>query len=400
MATQNVAHQELLLSPPEPNRMQCNGPGDPMQQGEFNPVRGSQLVRPQALIFEGGGTKGIHYAGALRCLEDAGLLQGIRLFAGTSAGAQTAALLAFGYTGAEMEEMMLNTPWHNLLDGAGGLCGCCRGSCRLRSSHGFYLGEFLEDYLDQRFAEKRPSLGRKCTFQELYMEKGTELRLGACNMTTQRFEFLDRRSHPDLPVSEAVRASSSIPLVFVPTQIGNGIYVDGMFQGNLPVSAFPNKRVLAFHLSSELTPARRPNSLRGFIGAILDMLMSSAQRKHGLNFLSFADSPRQAVNEHLEILTIDCVTGASMETRLSQAQINSMLEAGRASATEYLQERHNTASFTLSSDRSPSKDDLGVSDALQVIKTALETMPNEQGRAALQTLERELAQSEQRQNGL
>ena len=39
------------------------------------------------LVFEGGGVKGIAYAGAVAVLEDKGILPGIRRVAGTSAGA-------------------------------------------------------------------------------------------------------------------------------------------------------------------------------------------------------------------------------------------------------------------------------------------------------------------------
>ena len=49
------------------------------------------------LVFEGGGVKGIAYAGALKELEKKGLLTSLQRVAGTSAGAITATLLAVGY---------------------------------------------------------------------------------------------------------------------------------------------------------------------------------------------------------------------------------------------------------------------------------------------------------------
>lgn len=58
------------------------------------------------LVFEGGGVKGIGLAGAYRELSDHGYLPGS--VAGTSAGAITAALVAVGYTGAELQEIVLN----------------------------------------------------------------------------------------------------------------------------------------------------------------------------------------------------------------------------------------------------------------------------------------------------
>ena len=59
------------------------------------------------LALEGGGVKGVAFAGAARALEEAGLLQRFEGFAGTSAGSQAAALLAAGFTASELEEALL-----------------------------------------------------------------------------------------------------------------------------------------------------------------------------------------------------------------------------------------------------------------------------------------------------
>mmetsp|Transcript_22595 Transcript_22595/g.35251 ORF Transcript_22595/g.35251 Transcript_22595/m.35251 type:complete len:423 (-) Transcript_22595:141-1409(-) len=307
----------------------------------------------EALVFEGGGTKGIHYAGAIRELADNKALLGVRHFAGTSAGAQTAALLAFGYTGEEMESLMLETPWSTLLDGAKPPCGwgcccgygCCKGCCRLYYHHGFYVGDVLENFIDAKFAAKRANRQLGCTFRELHNEFGVELRVGVCNMTAKQFEYFDRHSHPFLKVCEAVRASSAIPLVFLPRNINGSVYVDGMFQGNLPIAAFPDMRTLAFHLSTSEGTDSPPKSVWSFLGDILDMTMNSAQRRHGINFMSFRppdasnlDAP-EPESPKIDILTIDCGQSGSLETGVSQSRIREMMDNGRMAAKEYLEER-------------------------------------------------------------
>eukprot|EP01052_Picozoa_sp_SAG31_P003319 SAG31_NODE_126_length_23665_cov_6.178987_14_plen_440_part_00 len=60
------------------------------------------------IAFEGGGTRGIIYGGASIALEEAGLLQSVCNFAGTSAGSSSAALLAVGYTACELQKELLN----------------------------------------------------------------------------------------------------------------------------------------------------------------------------------------------------------------------------------------------------------------------------------------------------
>src|SRR5687768_15058556 len=53
-------------------------------------------------VFKGGGAKGVVYAGALCAAEERGIR--FRAVAGSSAGAITAALVAAGVSGAELEQ--------------------------------------------------------------------------------------------------------------------------------------------------------------------------------------------------------------------------------------------------------------------------------------------------------
>lgn len=60
------------------------------------------------LVFEGGGIKGIAYAGALMELEKRGILDEIIRVGGTSAGAITATLVALGYKNKEIAHIVMN----------------------------------------------------------------------------------------------------------------------------------------------------------------------------------------------------------------------------------------------------------------------------------------------------
>ena len=68
------------------------------------PVRQLQKgEQVSALIFEGGGTKGAAYAGVVKALDAAGLVKDVKHFAGASAGAMTAAILAAGHDGPALD---------------------------------------------------------------------------------------------------------------------------------------------------------------------------------------------------------------------------------------------------------------------------------------------------------
>ena len=59
------------------------------------------------LALEGGGIRGIAYAGAFKVLEQKGVLQNIENVAGSSAGAIAGVLIAVGYNAAEIDSMLM-----------------------------------------------------------------------------------------------------------------------------------------------------------------------------------------------------------------------------------------------------------------------------------------------------
>jgi NTE family protein len=61
--------------------------------------------------FAGGGVKGCAFLGALEVLEQHQVLQRCKRFAGSSAGAITASLLACGYLCSEVSAMMQSQSW-------------------------------------------------------------------------------------------------------------------------------------------------------------------------------------------------------------------------------------------------------------------------------------------------
>lgn len=238
---------------------------------------------PSALLFEGGGTKGNAYVGVIQVLEEHGLLKEIRRFAGTSAGSQTAALLAVGLTSKEIEDdfTVAAVSW-NLLDidlipcspgtqslasccwkgvgNADDFCNtpvqCCCGPCNICCHWAAFKGDYLERHLDEMFAKKMRALEhegripprkqkgkswRKLTLQELFDYRGVEFKAGVVELNSGQFKLLSHEEYPHMPVSTAARASSTVPTVFRPvhyTRTINGtvekeIFVDGALAGNL-----------------------------------------------------------------------------------------------------------------------------------------------------------------------
>jgi len=294
----------------------------------------------QAVIFEGGGTKGIVYAGALTRLEEAKLLQDVSCFAGSSAGAQTAALAAVGYSGEELKEIMLTAPWNKLLDRSYGCCSCIPNLRRLYNRYGFCTGSELEKHLEMLITKK---VGKaNFTFQQLYDQTGKSLRCGACNMSTRQFEFLDRKSHPDMPISKAVRASSSIPIVFVPAEWNGDLYVDGGLEGNLPMYAFPEARALAFNLTSAqemeyIQHKRSPiKGIGDYLHTLADMLLNSAQSEGGWDESATSSDASKWRKSGVDIVNINCGNAGMLDTNMTKEQAEKMVQRGYLAVNSYI----------------------------------------------------------------
>src|SRR4051794_35468597 len=103
------------------------------------------------LVFEGGGVKGIAYLGALKVLEQKGIIQQIHRVGGTSAGAINATLLGLGFTLEETEKILRNLDFKKIMDDS---FGVLRDTDRLIHKFGWYKGDYFRDWIGEVIAEK------------------------------------------------------------------------------------------------------------------------------------------------------------------------------------------------------------------------------------------------------
>ncbi len=90
------------------------------------------------LVFEGGGVKGLAYAGALEVLESEHVLEDIVRVGGSSAGGITAGMLAVGMTPQEIREVLDETDFKRFMDDDWGVV---RDTARLFKEFGWHKGE-------------------------------------------------------------------------------------------------------------------------------------------------------------------------------------------------------------------------------------------------------------------
>ena len=155
------------------------------------------------IALGGGGTRGFAHLGALKALEENGIVPDI--ISGTSAGAIIGSLLATGKSPDEIFDVIRE---NKLTDFA---------KISLPTN-----GFMSLDHLQTQFESLIPG--------DDFSKLDRPLYVAVTNLLTGKVEYLSEGS-----VSLAVKASSSIPILFSPVEINGQWYVDGGLLDNLPV---------------------------------------------------------------------------------------------------------------------------------------------------------------------
>lgn len=170
------------------------------------------------LILSGGGVRGFAHIGVLKALEELGLEP--RMVIGTSAGAVVAAYWGLGYTADQMMQRADSLSSGDLFVPV--LPNL--GQPVLKGEAGVFSGQFLERQLRRDFGVQ--------TFEDL----SKPVAIVATDLETGRPVVFNAGD-----VTQAVRASSTIPGIFTPPSIDGRLYIDGQASSPLPIG--PTKRL-------------------------------------------------------------------------------------------------------------------------------------------------------------
>ncbi|MCX7745455.1 MAG: patatin-like phospholipase family protein [Clostridia bacterium] len=259
------------------------------------------------LVFSGGGTKGIAYVGVLRILDQMGISSNIKRYAGASAGAIIAALLAIGMSTDDIEKK-LPTSFMIFLDPEKGSAEDVIKELKAigkaldrsidlwdiikiiwksglvidpeKEHMGLFQGIAFLNWLKACFESQK--ISGDITFKELYERTGKELHLMLCNSNYGKTLVANHINTPDMAVTFAVRCSMAIPFFFYPMTYNGDLFVDGGTMYNYPVEIFDTvtkpECTLGFILStasSVLWPERSSdNSFFQHVGRVLGAIMN------------------------------------------------------------------------------------------------------------------------------
>jgi NTE family protein len=246
------------------------------------------------LVFEGGGVLGIAYVGGIKILEEKGILQSIKNFAGTSSGSMIASLLACKCDINRLESIIRNLDFKRFKDDSFIII---EDIYRFVTEYGWYKGEEFQRIFEDTLEEITGS--KNITFQEVYDRYGNELVLVGTNISRKEATYFSRKLYPNMKISDAVRISISIPLFFKSVKFQNikdekmDVYVDGGILDNYPIWVFdndrPNQQTLGFKLLSTDgikekiigKPDYKPiDNIMDYMSSLVDTIMYNANRLH------------------------------------------------------------------------------------------------------------------------
>ena len=281
------------------------------------------------VVLEGGGVKGIAYAGVFSVLDRQGILPQVERVAGTSAGAIQATLLALRYTPDEVRSLLYHLDFKQFEDGG------ATGLFRFFRRFGWFKGDYYLNLMRCLVGLKTGG-NRQATFADLHRLGMLDLRVFSTDLDTGAAKEFSYGETPDFEVALAARMSGSFPLFFATIRSAGDVFVDGGVLDNYPVDAFDhekgiNHETLGFVLENTGAPPRhRPvGDVVKYAEALFEALLSVQTDALAM------DPP------NLERTVIVNDLGIStLEFELTPAQKLALVEQGEQCTCDYLAAWH------------------------------------------------------------
>jgi len=241
-----------------------------------------------ALALGGGAARGFAHIGVIKALEAQGIVPDIVV--GTSAGSMVGALYASGMSGFELQNLALQMEEDMLVDWT-------------FPNRGVLKGEALQDFINQKV--------KNLPIQKLPKPLGvvaTDLQSGET--------VLFRRGDTGM----AVRASSAVPGMFQPVEIGGRDFVDGGLTSPVPAQTARSMGA-DFVIAVDISNVSRRDKLTGTLDVLLQTfaIMGHSISRHELEDADVVIRPKTAAvsstdfeGRHLAILEGEKAAAAIM----------------------------------------------------------------------------------------
>lgn len=279
------------------------------------------MIPPRRIALSGGGMMGIAHVGVLEVLQQKGLLNAVKEYLGTSAGALISFCIAIGYTLSELRSLC------SVLDFSQTQSIELDTILQFPDILGIDDGKNVERFLGVLMRAK--GYRETLTFEEFYLKKpdAPNLRIFTTNLDTLTLEEFSRKT-PRVPLCFAVRASMAIPFLFTPLKEPetNNLIVDGGLVSNFPfhhLSDLEKEETLgvSFNICSNGTPIEKYSLIQFFIHCFL----STHKTNDRILFSKW---------KH-RIIDVNCDMFLALDFNASQEKKIEIMDKGNKAATEY-----------------------------------------------------------------
>lgn len=299
-----------------------------------------------AFVFEGGGTLGTAYCGALIEFAKIYPLSGVKKFAGSSVGSMIAAILAAGASPSQLYDVVMSIDYKKFEDDT--WTGVVGDGVRLLNEYGVYKGDALEAYAEQQLESITgiPLI----TFAQLYTLNSNELVITGTNLNRRCTIYFNRFKFPNMPISQAIRISSSFPIFFRAYKFMGDLWVDGGLLNNYPLNVFdfppysngPSPTTLGFklvgssdidyyvdpsveHADEDLPTRVNISGIVGFASTLVNTLYEVSQRVN------------MTAEDNLRTCIINIGDKSALDFELSADDKLQLMSAGAAAFRVWLQ---------------------------------------------------------------
>lgn len=264
-----------------------------------------------ALVLGSGGARGYAHIGVIDILEKSGIQPDF--IVGTSAGSIVGSLYASGKSAQQLKDIALAMKVNDVRDLTFNL-------------KGFFEGRKVENYINQKVNHQQ--------LQELKIPMyvvATELKEGRKTV----FNYGN--------TGQAVRASISIPSMFIPTQIGHEEYVDGGLVSPVPVDVA--RRLGADIIIAVDILAQPEYTSTTNIWGLFNQNINIMQKNIADNELQYADiiiRPDLREKNHIfDVKDREKIIDAGAEAALAQLPLIGQIYASNCKKIEKNQEQDN-----------------------------------------------------------
>lgn len=270
------------------------------------------------LVLSGAGIAGITYFGCLKYLnENQELKKNIKNILGVSSGSIFSLFLLFDITYVECIKWLEKIKTMNLNNIK------LKNFLNVQKDFGLDSSEGIIDAVKSIYDMR--NILYDTTFTDISKKFGKNLIIATANITTRDLFYFSINSTPNVKVLDAIKASTSIPLIFTPFKYDNELHVDAFIYDNFPMNYFKNSLDHTFGLNL-YTENIDPINISSYLESILaSVVIFHAKKQH--------------INECLVSTNGHGFNFKKMNFDLNDCDINTQIDKGYNTLKAFIEEK-------------------------------------------------------------